>query len=168
MNIGNLPRALLLVGSCVAASTVASAQQKPAPPPAQPPAATAAAPSPKGNASPATATVGAKTAPGDPKLGALDAATQRLLATQIALDRAGCSAGEIAGRRGSNTERALRAFQDARKLPVTGQLDAATIAALGEPFTNPLTTYTITAADTAGPFVASMPADMMKKSALPA
>ena len=98
----------------------------------------------------------------------LDPATERILATQVALDRAGFSPGELDGKSGGNTDRALRAFQFANGLPVTGELDTQTVARLGAPFENPLLTYTITAEDAGGPFVASIPADMMKKADLPA
>ncbi len=141
------------MGLFLTAAAVVGAQPAPAQPVAPPAGKTA-------STAPATTA--------DPKLGTLDAATRRLLATQIALDRAGFSSGEIDARRGSNTDRAVRAFQEAQKLPVTGEVDAATVTALGEVFANPLTTYSITAADVAGPFVERMPADMMKKADLPA
>jgi lipoprotein-anchoring transpeptidase ErfK/SrfK len=90
------------------------------------------------------------------------------LALQVALDRAGFSAGEIDGKRGGNTERALRAFQEANGLTPTGQLDSATIERLSPVFENPLSSYAISAEDVAGPFVPEIPADMMKKADLPA
>jgi lipoprotein-anchoring transpeptidase ErfK/SrfK len=94
--------------------------------------------------------------------------SDQVLAAQVALDRAGFSSGEIDGRQGSNTARALRAFQEAQGLTPSGQLDTATIARLGDPFTNPTSTYAISADDVAGPFVEAIPADMMKKASLPA
>jgi lipoprotein-anchoring transpeptidase ErfK/SrfK len=90
----------------------------------------------------------------------------RWLAAQVALDRAGFSPGEIDGRGGSNTERALRGFQEARGLEVTGRLDEASVAALGEWFQNPTTTYVVTDADVAGPFVEALPDDMMQLAGL--
>jgi lipoprotein-anchoring transpeptidase ErfK/SrfK len=89
-----------------------------------------------------------------------------ILRTQVMLDRAAFSVGEIDGRWGDNTERALRAFQRAQNLEPTGTLDAATEAAVGaaEP---PLVAYTITAEDVAGPFVV-IPKDMMAKAKLAA
>ena len=92
----------------------------------------------------------------------------QVLAAQVALDRAGFSSGEIDGRQGSNTERALRAFQEAQGLTPTGQLDSATIARLGDAFANPTSTYAVSADDIAGPFVEAIPADMMKQASLPA
>jgi lipoprotein-anchoring transpeptidase ErfK/SrfK len=92
----------------------------------------------------------------------------RFLAAQVALDRAGFSPGEIDGRRGKNTEAALRAFQKAQGLTETGALDTSTIAKLSAVVENPLATYAITAEDAAGPFVQAIPADMLKKAKLPA
>ena len=101
-------------------------------------------------------------APGAPTPAGRDA----ILSAQVALDRAAFSVGEIDGRWGANTERALRAFQEAHGLAASGALDDATTAALdpGEP---PLVPYTITDEDVAGPFVA-IPADMMAKAKLEA
>jgi lipoprotein-anchoring transpeptidase ErfK/SrfK len=95
-------------------------------------------------------------------------AENRTLALQVALDRAGFSAGEIDGKRGGNTERALRAFQEANGLTPTGELDTATIERLGPAWENPLSSYAISAEDVAGPFVPTIPTDMMKKADLEA
>jgi len=91
----------------------------------------------------------------------------RVLATQVALDRAGFSPGEIDGKRGKNTDRALRAFQQAHGLPETGELDPATLKQLGPVVQNPLSSYAISAEDAAGPFTKAIPKDMMKQSELP-
>jgi lipoprotein-anchoring transpeptidase ErfK/SrfK len=86
------------------------------------------------------------------------------LTVQVALDRAGFSPGIIDGRAGTKTQAALKLFQEGRGLPATGAADEATTQALGtEP---PLTAYTLTAEDLAGPFVASIPDDMMEKRTL--
>lgn len=75
------------------------------------------------------------------------------LARQTQLDRAGFSPGEIDGKEGTNTAKALEAYTAARgALQPAGQDEA-------------LTTYQITAADAAGPFT-KMPADMMAKAKL--
>jgi lipoprotein-anchoring transpeptidase ErfK/SrfK len=90
-----------------------------------------------------------------------------ILRTQVALDRAAFSVGEIDGRWGANTERALRAFQEAHGLPVTGTADDATMAALDPGDEPALVAYTITDEDVAGPFH-RVPADMAEKAKLPA
>ena len=89
-----------------------------------------------------------------------------ILRAQVHLDRAGFSVGEIDGRWGDNTGRAVAAFQTAHDLPASGVVDAATWATL-DPATPTLTSYPITADDVAGPF-ATIPSDMMEKAKLPA
>ncbi len=89
-----------------------------------------------------------------------------ILGVQVHLDRAAFPVGEIDGRWGANTERAIRAFQRAHDLAPSGTVDAATAAALG-PEVRTLVAYTITADDVAGPFVV-IPQDMMAKAKLPA
>jgi lipoprotein-anchoring transpeptidase ErfK/SrfK len=132
--------AFLIIGSLSVSANVAA--QKPAPTPAKP-ASTAQAPP--------------TTKPGLP---------HDMLAAQVALDRAGFSPGEIDGKGGSNTDLALRAFQQAQGLTPTGELDSATLARLGNAFTNPTSTYAISAEDVAGPFVKSIPTDMVQKASL--
>lgn len=101
--------------------------------------------------------------------GAQAAKTSDATALQVALDRAGFSPGEIDGKAGSNTRKAVAAFQAVNGLPPTGAADARTTAKLREVMPgDALATYTITAEDAAGPFVERVPDDMMEKSALPA
>lgn len=90
------------------------------------------------------------------------------LAAQVALDRAGFSPGEIDGRPGANTTRALQGFQESRSIAATGRLDEPTIAALGASFETPTTTYMVTEADVAGPFIQALPDDMMQLATLDA
>ena len=79
---------------------------------------------------------------------------EQALQTQVMLDRAGFSPGEIDGRMGTSTKRALEAFTKSGGTP-----DATTA---------PLLTYKITDEDAAGPFTPGLPEDMMEKSKLPA
>ncbi len=87
-----------------------------------------------------------------PKEAPLD---MQMLATQVMLDRAGFSPGEIDARRGTSTERALDAYTKNG-----GPGDALP--------TDPLTDYAITAEDAAGPFTPSIPGELMEQAALPA
>jgi lipoprotein-anchoring transpeptidase ErfK/SrfK len=89
------------------------------------------------------------------------------LAVQVALDRAGFSPGEIDGQGGAKTRLALSAFQAANNLPSSGTADEATLAAL-RAAPEPIINYTITQHDAAGPFIKSMPKDMMAAAKLPA
>jgi lipoprotein-anchoring transpeptidase ErfK/SrfK len=74
--------------------------------------------------------------------------TERIAAYQVALERMHFSCGFIDGDQGMRTQRMLRAFQTSRNLPITGFLDPATRAAIGEPG-EPFLTYTVTAEDIA-------------------
>jgi lipoprotein-anchoring transpeptidase ErfK/SrfK len=85
----------------------------------------------------------------------LAAPAGQALQTQVALDRAGFSPGEIDGSMGSNTKRALDAFTRTR-----GRLDTASV--------QPLMRYTITEEDVAGPFTPDISDDMMQQADLEA
>ena len=90
------------------------------------------------------------------------------LTLQVALDRAGFSPGEIDGRTGMNTERALAAFRAARSLGAGTAFDDGVRSALGEHLVEPLVEYTVTEADLGGPFAAAIPADLMEQATLKA
>jgi lipoprotein-anchoring transpeptidase ErfK/SrfK len=99
----------------------------------------------------------------------LPAAAQQALALQVALDRAGFSPGEIDGRMGTFTSRALDAFRQAKGIHASSPMvDPDTAKALGRPYEQPLVEYSITEADTKGPFAERIPHDMMEQSTLPA
>jgi len=93
-----------------------------------------------------------------------------VLATQIALDRAGFSPGEIDGRAGRNLQRAIAAFQKEHQLPATGQLDDATWKQLTEASggARPLVEYTIADTDLAGPFTPDIPPTLPEQATLDA
>jgi lipoprotein-anchoring transpeptidase ErfK/SrfK len=93
-------------------------------------------------------------------------ANDAALETQILLDRAGFSPGEIDGKGGANTSKAIAAFEAARRLPAGDR--AALLQALHQGSTPVLVPYTITAEDAAGPFTPSIPKDLMEQAQLPA
>jgi lipoprotein-anchoring transpeptidase ErfK/SrfK len=94
------------------------------------------------------------------------AAEPEALAVQAALDRAGFSPGVIDGKMGSQTTKALRGFQEAKGLKLSGSLDAETKAALGQG--EGTATIEVTQADAAGPFAPDIPESMEEKAKLPA
>ena len=80
-----------------------------------------------------------------------------MLAAQVLVDRAGFSPGEIDGRGGSNTDKAIDAYER-----VTGSR-VGDVVASSDP---PTTSYTITAEDMNTPLVRAIPRDMVAKARL--
>ncbi|CAL1691591.1 hypothetical protein MMB232_01735 [Brevundimonas subvibrioides] len=128
--------------------------------------------SPTSPAQPASTRTGsaAPTAPGDEGAPAANATPPRpdIIRAQILLDRARFSPGAIDGLGGQNTEQAVAAFEQANNLRVDGQLDEQVFARLTQNAGAVTTTYTISAADVAGPFVATIPTDLAAQSELTA
>jgi len=89
------------------------------------------------------------------------------LEIQVLLDRSGFSSGEIDGKGGQNSRRALAAFAKAHRIASGSRHGAAVLKALGAGTTEPVVSYTITAEDTAGPFVEAVPEDMQERARLP-
>ena len=87
--------------------------------------------------------------------------------TEILLDRAHVSPGEIDCLDGDNFRNAVRAFQQVNGLPVSGGLDAATWDALMRDGAPILKAYTITLADAAGPFTRAIPSNLEAMARLP-
>lgn len=86
---------------------------------------------------------------------------------QILLNRAGFSPGVMDGKWGSNSKKALSAFQAAHGLQVSGKVDPATWQALlGKAGNQVVGNYTITPDDANGPFTPNIPEDMVEKSKL--
>src|SRR5690349_4529771 len=84
------------------------------------------------------------------------------LTLQVALDRAGFSPGVIDGTAGRLTREAIKGFQEAKGITVTGNFDPETKAALGDPTS---ATETVEVTD-AGPFLAHIPKSMEEKAKL--
>lgn len=76
---------------------------------------------------------------------------------QVLLDVAGFPTGVVDGKKGMVYKQALRGFQQARGLPVTGELDARTRGALLQDKRPSVRPLKLTAQDVGGPFVYPFP-----------
>jgi lipoprotein-anchoring transpeptidase ErfK/SrfK len=95
-----------------------------------------------------------------------DASAPARLRLQVLLDRAQFGTGEIDARWGSNTERAIAAYQRARQLQDSGAIDEATWKALNQDGEPVLIQYRLTAQDVGKTYTA-IPQDMMAQAKLP-
>lgn len=92
--------------------------------------------------------------------------SREVLAVQVLLDRARHSPGVIDGMMGGNTRRAIRAYQKANGLSVTGEVDSALLDRLVQAHGQDLfQTYTISSDDVDGPF-RNVPSGMSAKADL--
>ncbi len=92
-----------------------------------------------------------------------------ILHAQVALDRAGFSSGVNDGKDGKNFQTALRGFQEAQGLKVTGNPDAATLGALDKMLGGPSTRLVrISPAFAQGPFTPDLPKEPGDQAKLPA
>ncbi len=130
---------------------------------------------PAGNAQPANNSAAAAPASKDAAY-AFEVVTEqnpqqpnRFLMAQVALDRAGFSPGVLDGKDGMSFKAALRGFQQAHNLPVTGTFDQKTSVALLEGEPRP-TTYLVKIPDdfARGPFFDLPRGNLNEQAKLPA
>ncbi|WP_404370028.1 L,D-transpeptidase [Sphingomonas sp. MMS24-J45] len=101
-----------------------------------------------------------------PQPTALDRST---LHVQVILDHLGFSPGVLDGRKGKSLVAALKGFQEQQGLPITGEMDKATLRALyPHRAWRPTQTVALTPEMLAGPFVNPMPKDPQLQANLPA
>ncbi len=110
--------------------------------------------SPRGPSLPPAAAIGKKS-------------SAEITALQVFLDREGFSPGVIDGKKGSNVTKAIEAWQQATGETLDPNNTEDILERLRLNGGLPITSYTITAADAAGPYVASIPDDYAHKAALP-
>ena len=91
-----------------------------------------------------------------------------IMHVQVILDRLGFSPGVIDGKEGESLKLALRGFQMARGLEVTGKIDQPTLRALhAHRAIRPTVVARIGAGDLAGPFINPIPHDPEQQAKLP-
>jgi lipoprotein-anchoring transpeptidase ErfK/SrfK len=92
-----------------------------------------------------------------------------VLHVQVILDKLGFAPGVLDGKGGQSLVAALKGFQTANNLKITGKVDAATLKAL-YPYRNwrPTVTLPLNADVLAGPFANPLPKDPLEQAKLPA
>ena len=93
--------------------------------------------------------------------------SNEITALQVFLDREGFSPGVIDGRKGSNVAKAIEAWQNATGETLDPNNAEDILERLRLSGGMAFTTYEISAADAAGPYVAEIPSDYAQKAALP-
>ena len=92
-----------------------------------------------------------------------------ILHVQVILDHLGFSPGVLDGRQGKSLVAALKGFQEANGLPITGEMDPVTLRALyPHREWRPTRTIALTAEMLAGPYVNPLPKDPQLQAKLPA
>ena len=89
-----------------------------------------------------------------------------LMQAQVVLDRLGFTPGVVDGKMGMSTVNALKGFQEARNLPITGELDQATQQALAEWKHIPATRVVTIPADFANDQFVEIPEDRKEQAKL--
>lgn len=103
-----------------------------------------------------------------PEMHAPPAVDPNILHVQVLLDRLGFSPGVIDGKEGQSLTAALRGFQTARGLKVTGEIDQATLGLLHQyRAIRPTRVLTLSEGDFAGPFIGRLPDDPAEQAKLP-
>ncbi|MEN2746623.1 L,D-transpeptidase family protein [Sphingomonas sp. T9W2] len=97
---------------------------------------------------------------------ALPTIDRNVLHAQVLLDRHGFTVGVIDGRDSPAFAKALRGFQSARDLPVTGKLDPATVRALNPNMRPATVTLALSDRALAGPYTNPIPKDYADQAKL--
>ncbi|AXK42440.1 L,D-transpeptidase family protein [Erythrobacter aureus] len=95
-----------------------------------------------------------------------DAEERPIMQAQVVLDRVGFGPGVIDGKMGMSTENALRGFQEANDLEITGKLDEATKSALADWERIPATRVVTIPASWGEERYIDMPEDVAEKAKL--
>ena len=95
-----------------------------------------------------------------------DSEERPIMKAQVVLDRIGFGPGVIDGKMGMSTENALRGFQEANELEITGKLDDKTKAALAEWENIPATRVVTIPAGWGDAVYTDMPEDVAEKAKL--